>query len=308
MKVDYYAKDSKIKGVRKVGNSWEAFINSKQDRRTKHFKSFDKAIECRIAWEKELFKEKSNLFIKSKDMYMLRYISLDDNMHTTITLKEDEENFIIVKQRADGNIEYVKICSKCENELSPENFENNRNTCNKCRHKNKHNKETLLKSENVALYYSNKMSEWARSRVISPSKQSRSKTYSNLEEPFGFKNTKEMSEFIYNKFKTDIENIIKSNKTPSIDRIDTSKGYTKENIRVISLRNNTLLGVETRKRKVLMIDEFNNEKIFNTVTECAEYFGYDRTHSSKVSHWVRYTNGGISKYRVPKGYRFYYLN
>ena len=142
----------------------------------------------------------------------------------------------------------------------------------------------------------------AHSRIFSPSRDYKL-CYKNLEEPFGFESSTELKWFLFNNFYNDIKNLLDKNLVPSIDRKDPSKGYTKENVRVINFDLNTALGVDTVRRKVEMILPNGEFIIFPSVTECVVFFKYNRNESNRASSWVK--NDG--KYLKPKGYEFRYV-
>lgn len=188
----------------------------------------------------------------------------------------------------------MKICNICNLEKDEDEFEKGRKQCKRCRNDIKNGKNKKLKEENIVYYLCRQMAGSAYARVCAPSR-SHKKSYRNLTDPFGFKDTVELTNYIYNNFKEHIAKLLSENKRPSLDRIDTHYGYTKNNIRVIDFTENTLLGLETIKRKVQVNFEDNHSIIFNTTSDCVEYFGYTRESSSKVSSWVKKDG----KYKLP---------
>jgi hypothetical protein len=143
----------------------------------------------------------------------------------------------------------------------------------------------------------------AYSRVKCKSREYKTK-YRNLTDPFGFKDSGEMHRFLYDNFYKDISSLLIEGKIPSVDRIDSSKGYTPENIRILDFTENTLLGIENIKRKIEMIDSEGNITIFNSTTECVVHFGKSKQSSARVKSWI--TKDG--KYKIPEGYKFRYLS
>ena len=142
----------------------------------------------------------------------------------------------------------------------------------------------------------------AHSRIFSPSRDYKP-CYRNLDNPFGFESSTELKWYLYKNFYQDIKSLLDKDLVPSIDRKDPSKGYTKENIRVINFDLNTALGVDNVRKKVEMILPNGEFKIFPSVTECVLFFGYDKKDCNRVSSWAK----DDGKYAKPKGYEFRYV-
>lgn len=108
-------------------------------------------------------------------------------------------------------------------------------------------------------------------------------------------NIVEISNYLYNNYYDEIKLLIEQGKTPSVDRIDSKGDYSSENIRIIDLRDNVLLGVNNaiRKtsRKIIAINNNNNkEVIFNSISEASRklnikrdtiYYHLDKNTTSK---------------------------
>lgn len=60
-----------------------------------------------------------------------------------------------------------------------------------------------------------------------------------------------------------IKNTIKQYNSPSLDRVDNSKGYIKGNVRVISSRANTLKGDGTVEEFIKIIEYMKDHQIAN---------------------------------------------
>jgi len=203
----------------------------------------------------------------------------------------------------------MRTCKRCgkEKPFTEEHFEGSRNYCRDCRKIQTKELKTKQKNENIILYKSKRMAGDAHSRIFAKSRKYK-KCYNHLDKPFEFEGHEELYRFIYNSFYNDIKQILEDNKIPSLDRIDPGIGYTKENIRVITFRENTLSGVEKTKRKVKITKiENNKEFIFNSVVEGMKWLGYEATQTNKYAHWVRGQNGGKCDYIIPRGYLFKYL-
>lgn len=138
----------------------------------------------------------------------------------------------------------------------------------------------------------------ARSRVLLRNR----KAYFGLIDPYGFKNSTELKWYLYNNFYGDIKKLLDEGEVPSIDRIDTKLGYTPDNIRIISFKHNTELGLSSIRKGVEMETPEGIQITFKSVTDCAKYFGIDSRSTNKVSSWVK----GDGKYKIPYGYKFRY--
>lgn len=212
----------------------------------------------------------------------------------------------------------LKICNQCKQEKDISEFYTSgktksgrymyRSVCKECEKKNK-----LVKLEdrvvppkeitdNPVYKKCSSMAADAHARIFAPSRRYKT-IYNNLITPFGFDGSGELKWYLYNNFYNDIKDLLDAEDIPSMDRKDSSIGYTPNNIRIISFKLNTELGVETRRKKVKMITPDNEEVIFNSTVECVAYFGFPPTHSNKVSSWVNKTG----KYKIPEGYSFSYM-
>lgn len=85
-------------------------------------------------------------------------------------------------------------------------------------------------------------------------------------------NRKQVSAYLYENFKEDIESILLIGEIPSVDRIDPYGNYEEGNIRIISAsKNNSETG-----RRVKAISPEGEEYVFNTVKAAANYVGCKR--------------------------------
>lgn len=198
----------------------------------------------------------------------------------------------------------MKYCNRCNTMKDKAEFERNRATCKCCRKEQAKERKKQQYEKDPVMYTCKRMAYDAHSRVFAKSRAHK-RCYQNLEQPFGFSNPAELKLFLYEKFYDRIKWYLDRDITPSIDRIDSSIGYTRNNIQIIPFKQNTERGVDSRRRKVEMITCTGDKFIFNSVMECARYFGINKSsHTNKVSSWIK----GDGKYTPPKGYKFRYLN
>lgn len=146
-------------------------------------------------------------------------------------------------------------CSKCgefkpldKNHFPPSKTPKTfRNKCKSCRSIEQKERVLKKKNEDIVKFKCTEMARSAYSRTHDPSK-SYKKCYRNLDTPYGFESTQEMSDYLYHNFYEDIKRLLNEGISPSVDRIDSRRGYTPDNIRILSHRENTLLGVEKRRK------------------------------------------------------------
>lgn len=197
----------------------------------------------------------------------------------------------------------MKYCNECKIEKIDSEFSKNRCVCKLCR--NKYHKKIIeiRKSEDIILYTCKRMAYDAHSRIFAKSRDYK-KCYKDLKEPFGFENANQLKYYLYDNFGVRIKWYLDRGITPSIDRVDSKYGYTKYNIRIISFKRNTDGGVQSRRRKVEMIDPSGNVYKFDSVIKCANYFGiFESKNANKISSWIRVDG----KYKPPTGFKFKYL-
>jgi hypothetical protein len=192
----------------------------------------------------------------------------------------------------------MKTCNVCGEEKSLTEFYTNGKTkggefkyrpdCKECSKESKRVPEHLKKNKPIAdindpvFIKCRRMAADAHARVFAPSRQHK-KAYRNLTDPFGFTSTRQMYEFLYIEFYDEVKTLIDAGLSPSVDRIDSSKGYTKENIRILEFTENTLLGVERRKRPIKVAYPDGNSKVFESAEACAREFN---TNSSHIRGWI----------------------
>lgn len=194
-------------------------------------------------------------------------------------------------------------CSTC-NTLKNENmFEGNRSKCKACRSIEAKERRSRKKKEDIVRYKCYEMASSAYSRVNAKSREYK-KGYQRLEEPFSFDNIPDFSDYLYDNFYNDIKYLLDTGEVPSVDRIDSNTGYTPKNVRILSHRENTLLGVEERKVKIKVTGPTGKETIYDSIEDCRVAFG--AKYESYVRGWLKPTKGmySLKGYVPPKGYTF----
>lgn len=181
----------------------------------------------------------------------------------------------------DGTL--YKKCVKCLKwKNAGECFDGNRSTCKECRKEEHRELRQKQKETDFIFYKCREMARDAYARVTAPSRAHKA-NYRRLENPFGFKSPRDMCEFLYKHFYSDIEHLLSQGKRPTVDRIDANKGYTPDNIRVIDFKENTLRGVQSRKKSVKVTFPDGDVRVYESVTACAEDFG---TNVSHIRGWI----------------------
>ncbi|GAG14807.1 unnamed protein product [marine sediment metagenome] len=112
---------------------------------------------------------------------------------------------------------------------------------------------------------------------------------------------------VYPKWLDYIESDYDINKKPSVDRIDDYKGYSFDNMQLITWKENRLKGVNSEKhhkachnrqnRKSVKVINWQGEivKVLDSLTDCAEYLGVHLVSVSRVLNGSRKT---IKGYRI----------
>lgn len=113
----------------------------------------------------------------------------------------------------------------------------------------------------------------------------------------------EIAQYLYDNFYNEIKEIIDSGETPSIDRIDSSGDYEEGNIRIITVKENSLDGVKqavkATSKSVKAVDKEGNETIYKSVSEASRDIGIKRDTI------IRNRDRGT---RSMSGYKFYDLS
>lgn len=91
---------------------------------------------------------------------------------------------------------------------------------------------------------------------------------------------REVYEYLYSNFKEDVENLVKEGKSPSVDRIESSKHYEHGNLRVIDFETNYLLGlanaVKKTSKKIIAIYPDGKREEFNSISHAHRELGCKR--------------------------------
>lgn len=179
----------------------------------------------------------------------------------------------------------VKKCVGCgvEKPRTQQNYEGNRSKCRECRNRDQRIRNAEKQKENPVRFSCTTMAFGAYSRIYADCRK-KHKIYQRIKGvKFGFNNAKEMEDHLYDNFYSDIAQILLEGKSPSVDRIDSSKGYTKENIRILDTVTNLMLGVENIKRKVKVTYPDGLTEVFDSVWSCAKYFN---TRRECITDWI----------------------
>jgi hypothetical protein len=144
-----------------------------------------------------------------------------------------------------------KICSKCRESKSIDSFykltsskDGHRPDCKDCHNKQK---KELSKIDPVK-YKANTMATGILQRTVWEKNDPKNKCYEGIKCTLG-STVKKVAEYLYNNFYEDIRNLIEAGKTPSVDRIDSRKDYSPDNIRIIDYYENSLDGVKNAVKK-----------------------------------------------------------
>lgn len=91
---------------------------------------------------------------------------------------------------------------------------------------------------------------------------------------------KEIGQYLYENFYDDVKALIDKGETPTIDRIDSTKNYSTDNIRIISFRENSLAGakegVRVNSKKVLVEYPDGKARVFESVSAVSREIGKKR--------------------------------
>lgn len=116
-------------------------------------------------------------------------------------------------------------------------------------------------------------------------------------------NHPEIVDILKEQFILDIQTILEKGESPSIDRIDNKVNYDVENIRIIPLRENALLGLniskENNKKPLVCVYPNGNIADFESVTDAHLTTGLDTKTIRDSANLMRKTRAG---------YKFTFIN
>lgn len=196
-----------------------------------------------------------------------------------------------------------KVCSKCGKEKELTEFYRLKNSrdgrrpdCIGC------HKETKLRlrRENPVRDKCNRMAIGILSRTKYKVDSNKNKSYKEKQITCTIgENQKEISDYLYENFYKSIENYLLHDIEPSVDRINSNKGYSPDNIRIIPLQDNIMLGVANAVKKtskpVKAIHKDMGVKEFPSVTAAAKGIGIKRD-----TIYAHLDKGTVTR----KGYKF----
>lgn len=174
-------------------------------------------------------------------------------------------------------VKLLKKCSKCEEVKSLDFFhklksskDGHRPDCKDCCKKVKEK----FARENPVRDKCNKLGNSIIGRTVTEIDKPNNKCYkdNNIVSEIG-KTGKEISDYLYNNHYDEIEYLISIGKTPSVDRIDSSKNYSPSNIRIIDAYDNVVDGcmkaIEVTSKPIKAICLDGREIIFSSVSEAS---------------------------------------
>lgn len=146
-----------------------------------------------------------------------------------------------------------KRCSKCNTHKSLTCFykssassDGHRPECKDC---HKLSKVEFAK-RNPVKHKCNLMAGGILKRTVYDIDKSKNKSYkeNNIKSEIGNTYT-EISDYLFDNFYDEIKLLLDKGKNPSVDRIESSKNYSPDNIRIIELHDNVMMGVQNAIKK-----------------------------------------------------------
>lgn len=178
----------------------------------------------------------------------------------------------------------MKTCSKCGVEKSEDRFyrlstskDGRRPDCKDCSKKTKAEYENMHPVMSKCKQLGHAIITRTKTKVDHPSNKcyKENKVVSEIGDT-GI----EIAKYLYTNFYEEIETLINDGKTPSVDRIDSTKNYAKDNIRIVDFRENYLDGVANAVKKtskqVKVCYPTGEEEIFDSVSVASRKLGIKR--------------------------------
>jgi hypothetical protein len=147
----------------------------------------------------------------------------------------------------------MKKCSKCGEVKDLASFhkltsskDGYRSDCKACCKKQRE----VFKIKNPVRDRTNKMATGILQRTIHDIDKDKNRCYKehNVKSEIGTTYS-EISNYLFDYFYNDIKILIDNGKIPSVDRIDSTGNYSPDNIRIIELMDNVMIGVENAIKK-----------------------------------------------------------
>ena len=177
-----------------------------------------------------------------------------------------------------------KICSRCdilkdvtEFYKMKSSYDGYRPECTEC-----HKKDRKLRAmKDPVMDRCKRMGYSIINRTVSNVNKTKNKVYRELGIVSEIGDTgKEIGQYLYENFYDDVKALIDKGETPTIDRIDSTKNYSTDNIRIISFRENSLAGakegVRVNSKKVLVEYPDGRARVFESVSAVSREIGKKR--------------------------------
>lgn len=170
----------------------------------------------------------------------------------------------------------MKKCSKCGEVKELTSFhklssvkDGHRPDCKDCCKKSKNK----FIEENPIKHRCNIMASGILSRTIWDIDKKSNKCYKENKVVSEIGNTySEISNYLYDNYHNEIKLLIDQGKIPSVDRVDSKGNYSPDNIRIIDLDDNVMMGVENAvkktSKKIKMIKD-GNITIYNSISHAS---------------------------------------